>query len=441
MSAKCKAQSAKSRMRIAYRRSPSAKSRTLIQQHSALNKHSTLCALRSALKGYTLIEVLVSLVVLIIGFSALTTMTTRARRAAIAAEELSTVQLACQTRVNEMLAGVRPFGATFNEPVTGLDDWLLTIELYPASKPGITAMRVQMSRQRQPGEIQERLAGVDFFEITHWINNSRLDPELVQAMQRNPYAMTAAAMMPNPQLAMGGMMPPGMMPPGMMPGMTAQTSLTDYATGGGMMPPLGYGATMSDGPSPLALDDVTGRSSAGFTTTEDRRAYRESLGIGQRRNPAASDVDPIGNDPLNAGPLADSSPDVVPLDIPLNDPRDSTVAVTPTPTDDAPNGTSTDTPSSGGGNGGNGARPQGGGGTRGGQQSQGTQSSGDTQGGGRNRPQSGTASSGNTGGGGGNYGEVESGGGGGGNYGDTGSGGRPGGGQGGGNRPNAGRGN
>jgi len=279
--------------------------------------------------GYTLIEVLVALTVLIIGFSALTTMTTRARRAAIAAEELSTVQLTCQTRVNEMLAGVRPFTPTFHEPVTGLDDWFLTVEMFPASKPGITAVRAQMYRERQSGNTQTRHAGTDFFEITHWINNSRLDAEMVQAMQRNPYAMTAAAaMMQNPQNAMGG----GMMPPGM----TGSASLVDTMMAGmpgggfaGGMPPRNFSGAMPDMPPPLTIGGDTGGSNSSFVTSEQRRTYRDTLNS-QRRTPVPLDIDPISGDPLNVDPLADNTPDVPPpLDIPPNDPLDSTVSPQP----------------------------------------------------------------------------------------------------------------
>ena len=287
--------------------------------------------------GYTLIEVLVALTVLIIGFSALTTMTTRARRAAIAAEELSTVQLTCQTRVNEMLAGVRPFAPTFHEPVTGLDDWFLTVEMFPASKPGITAVRAQMYRERQSGDTQTRYAGTDFFEITHWINNSRLDAEMVQAMQRNPYAMTAAAaMMQNPQNAMGGgMMPPGMMP-SMPPGMTGSASLVDTMMAGmpgggfaGGMPPRNFSGAMPDMPPPLTIGGDTGGSNSSFVTSEQRRTYRDTLNS-QRRTPVPLDIDPISGDPLNVDPLADNTPDVPPpLDIPPNDPLDSTVSPQP----------------------------------------------------------------------------------------------------------------
>ena len=279
--------------------------------------------------GYTLIEVLIAFTVLIIGFSALTTMTTRARRAAIAAEELSTVQLTCQTRINEMLAGIRPFSPVFREPITGLDAWFLTVELFPASKPGITAVRAEMSRDRQPGEISARFGGTDSFAVTHWVTNSRLDPQLVETMQRNPYALTVAGMMPSPQYGMGDMMGGAnsmvdMFAGGSMPGNMGGGGFAGGMSGGfagsGSLPPFDY-SDMSDTPPPLLLDDETNSTTSGFTTSEQRRQYRESLV--QRRTPTSSDIDPF----------ADTPP---PLELPLNDPLESTTVATTTtlPTDD-----------------------------------------------------------------------------------------------------------
>ncbi|MCL2119275.1 MAG: hypothetical protein FWH27_12695 [Planctomycetaceae bacterium] len=300
------------------------------RQIPASTPHSALCTLHSALSAYTLIEVLVALTVLIIGFSALATMTTRARRAAVAAEELSTAQLACQTRVNEMLAGVRPFTPVFREPMTGLDAWFLTVELFPASKPGVTAVRVQISRDRQPGDTTTRHAGTDFFEITHWINNSRLGPELLQAMQRNPYALTVAGMTPNPM----GAMTPGMSGPSSLTDSPAGDGLAGGMTQGGMMP-FDYSGGVSEIPPPLSLPSESDGSTRAFPTSEDRRAYRESLS--QRVRPAngAADIDPLAID------LPDAPP---PLDLPLDDPLASTIGATATPTtpslppppDDAP---------------------------------------------------------------------------------------------------------
>lgn len=220
--------------------------------------------------AYTLIEVLIALTVLIAGFTALASMTNRARRAAIASEELAIAQLACQTRVNELLAGVRPIAPSFNEPVAELDHWYMTTELFPAIKQGLTAVRVQVQREQQPGDTSPRFGAADLFEITSWIDNAKLDPQIVQTLQQNPYAMmlggqTQNGMFGGPGFDMsGGMsiadsMATGEM--GMMPTIPGATSFdmpgggSIGMTSGGVLPAFDMTGTGGDIPPLPAPDD------------------------------------------------------------------------------------------------------------------------------------------------------------------------------------------
>ena len=342
--------------------------------------------------AYTLIEVLVALTVLIIGFSALATMTNQARQSARAAEELSTAQLACQTRINELLSGIRTITPVFNEAVTGLDNWFLTVELFPATKPGVTAVRVQMSRNQPPGGTAARVAGADFFEITQWIGNTRIDPQLLRAMQQNPYSLTV-----------GGMMSANT-PAGMMRGPTSlvDASMANTIPGGmmqnsmmqtGMLPSFDAYGTMPDAPPPLSLGNDTDNPSSPFTTSEQRRAYRDSLRQNSRQTMAgqiAIDQNSMGQTVLPDINMPDAPP---PLALPLEAPIASTIGATttpatlsPPPPDDVPatspttnTGSPGDVPST-----------------------DDTPSPDDTPSTGRNRPQGGNASPGTSGGRGGN---------------------------------------
>jgi hypothetical protein len=269
--------------------------------------------------------VLVALAILVIGVSALATMTNHARRSAVAAEELSTAQLACQTRVNEMLSGIRTITPSFNEAVTGLDNWFLSVELFPATKPGMTVLRVQISRRQPPGSVTSRVAGADFFEITQWVGNARIDSQLLQAMQQNPYSLTT-----------GGMMMPNM-PGGMNNTMGGgPASLTDFVTGnqipgavsGGMMPLDGFG-TMPNAPPPLSLGDDTGNTSSAFMTSEQRRAYRESL---SPNRPTSASQTAMGQT-MPVIDLPDAPP---PLELPFAAPFDAAAASSPVSPGDAP---------------------------------------------------------------------------------------------------------
>ena len=285
--------------------------------------------------GYTLIEVLVALTVLIAGFTALSTMTNHARRAAIAAEELSVAQLACQTRINEMLAGIRPVAAAFNESVPELDHWYMTTELFPATKPGLTTVRIQMHRERQPGDTGG-FGGTNSFEITSWIDNTRLDPQLVQALQRNPYSMMMGGMpqqnMFGPNMGTSGnmdlaaaMASSGMGMPSAIPGPTM------YDMSGGMSQgglPMFDTTNSGSAPPPLSLGDDLGDTSTASSPFGQSRLGQS----GQSSVPAPLDI-PI--DPLSTGT---STTDVPPFDIPASD-----VATTTTPPPDVTDATSSET--------------------------------------------------------------------------------------------------
>ncbi|MGL6195781.1 MAG: type IV pilus modification PilV family protein, partial [Thermoguttaceae bacterium] len=59
--------------------------------------------------GFSLIEILVALSVLLLGLAVVIRLTTIANRESTSADELATVQLACQTLMNELLAtNIRP---------------------------------------------------------------------------------------------------------------------------------------------------------------------------------------------------------------------------------------------------------------------------------------------------------------------------------------------
>ena len=287
--------------------------------------------------GYTLIEVLVALAVLIAGFTALSTMTNHARRAAIAAEELSVAQLACQTRINEMLAGIRPVVAAFNESVPELDHWYMTTELFPATKPGLTTVRIQMHRERQPGDTGG-FGGTNSFEITSWIDNTRLDPQLVQTLQRNPYSMMMGGMpqqnMFGPNTGMSGgmdlaaaMASSGMGMPSAIPGPTMYDMSGGMSQGGGL--PMFDTTDSGSGPPPLSLGDDFGDMSTASSSFGQSRLGQS----GQSGVPAPLDI-PIA--PLSGETAGTSTTETPSLDVPTSD-----VATTTTP--DVSDATSSET--------------------------------------------------------------------------------------------------
>ncbi|MDR1491530.1 MAG: prepilin-type N-terminal cleavage/methylation domain-containing protein [Planctomycetaceae bacterium] len=222
--------------------------------------------------GYTLIEILFTLAVLAAGLAALYAMTDRAGRTATAAGELSVAQLACKTRINEMLAGIKPVAPTFREPINELEDWFLSVELAPTNKPELTAVQISAYRERLPNDPTARIVGdADHFEMTVWINNARIDDDVLLALQQNPYRGMIGGLSPQSRVSGSSLSPFDRTP----------TSANLFAS------------TTEEIVAPLSLPEnetgATNRNpdeSATTSSAERRRQYRESLR--QNREPDAT---------------------------------------------------------------------------------------------------------------------------------------------------------
>ncbi|MDR1958605.1 MAG: prepilin-type N-terminal cleavage/methylation domain-containing protein [Planctomycetaceae bacterium] len=127
--------------------------------------------------GFTLLEILISLVVLLLGLGVLVRITQTARSQSELSHELSTVQQVCQSRMNEMMAGSLPLQTIMEEPIPDLPDWTLSVSLDTLRKPGIVAVTVS-ARCHQPGpDRKRRRAGR--YGIVRWVNIAEPQPRTV----------------------------------------------------------------------------------------------------------------------------------------------------------------------------------------------------------------------------------------------------------------------
>ena len=74
-------------------------------------------------RGFTLIEVLVVLAVLIAGFTALTQLQTSALRESAEAEEKTSIQVLCQNELEKILAGIAELVPDQENPIPEFNDW------------------------------------------------------------------------------------------------------------------------------------------------------------------------------------------------------------------------------------------------------------------------------------------------------------------------------
>ena len=116
-------------------------------------------------RGFTLLELVIAMAILLVGLSALFHVNNESRIASVAAEELATVQLACQTKMNELLAtsgGAAITGVTADIP--NAKGWKMSVEKKPLNRKGIVAIRIFAAKQGVPATDRN-----GHYELVRWI--------------------------------------------------------------------------------------------------------------------------------------------------------------------------------------------------------------------------------------------------------------------------------
>ncbi len=116
-------------------------------------------------QGFTLLEIFLAIAVLLIGLLAITKLTGLARRDSTQAEELAIVQLACQTKMNELLAANNRSTAAINEqPITGVRNWFLSVGYFSVGREGLLGIKILARKPaEEPAEADQR------FELVRWV--------------------------------------------------------------------------------------------------------------------------------------------------------------------------------------------------------------------------------------------------------------------------------
>ncbi|MBO7726095.1 MAG: prepilin-type N-terminal cleavage/methylation domain-containing protein [Thermoguttaceae bacterium] len=93
-------------------------------------------------RGFTLMEVLVVLAILIAGFTALTQLQTSALKESAEAEEKTSIQVLCQNELDKILTGITELVPDLENPIPEFADWSYTVQYRPAPLPGLIVIRV-----------------------------------------------------------------------------------------------------------------------------------------------------------------------------------------------------------------------------------------------------------------------------------------------------------
>jgi len=96
--------------------------------------------------GFSLMEVLLATSILLGCLIVLGELAYVGRKHAESSQDRSTAQLLCQSKLNELLAGAAPVEPVQSQPLDDRPGWVYSVELAPAGRLGLTAVRVTVAK-------------------------------------------------------------------------------------------------------------------------------------------------------------------------------------------------------------------------------------------------------------------------------------------------------
>ena len=116
------------------------------------------------IRGFTLLELLIAMIILLLGLSAIYHLNNTSRTVSLATEEMAFVQLACQTKINGLLASkTRPIRSGSVERIPNANGWEMSVTTFSLNRPGIYGVRVMARKQ---GTTQT--AANESYELVRW---------------------------------------------------------------------------------------------------------------------------------------------------------------------------------------------------------------------------------------------------------------------------------
>lgn len=137
--------------------------------------------------GFSLMEVLLAASILLGSLIVLGQLAAVGRKHVHDADAWTTAQLACQTKLNEILAGIDPVRSVQGQSLADAPGWVYSVEVESAGRLGLASLRVIVSED--PVALEE--AGVERrlkqFALTRWI----ADPNRQSATDSFPNPFSA----------------------------------------------------------------------------------------------------------------------------------------------------------------------------------------------------------------------------------------------------------
>ena len=120
--------------------------------------------------GFTLLEILITTAVLLVGLTAIFQTTRSALHRMTAAKELTEAQNACQTTLNELLAQSAKIRSNEGQPIPQLPHWQIRVDLYPAPQSRLYVLHLS-AQQFSPQD--GMLIGIKY-QLIRWIPAERV---------------------------------------------------------------------------------------------------------------------------------------------------------------------------------------------------------------------------------------------------------------------------
>lgn len=120
--------------------------------------------------GFSLLEVLLATGILVGCLVVLSELANIGRIHASVAQDGAVAARICQTKLNEILAGVAPVASVHEEPVEDTPGWWYSVEVESPRQPGVVALRVTVGMdENSSGRPVE-------FSLVRWVRDPKWTP-------------------------------------------------------------------------------------------------------------------------------------------------------------------------------------------------------------------------------------------------------------------------
>jgi len=136
---------------------------------------------RRECNGFTLLEILLTTVVLLMGLTAVFHTTRSALKRITLARELTEAQNACQAVLNDLLTRTTPIELNAGRTVEHLPNWKIRVDIYPASQPGLYVLHLS-AQQFAEGGVSPDIR----YQMLRWVPAERVKlPEPTETFFEN----------------------------------------------------------------------------------------------------------------------------------------------------------------------------------------------------------------------------------------------------------------